>query len=274
MTSTVDVLNEMKSRARSTWTAGDYDTISEPLWPAGARVVAATEVGSGDRVLDVACGTGNAAVQAAQAGATVIGLDLTPALLEGARARAAAAGVEVEWVEGDAEDLPYDDASFDVVLSTFGCMFTPRHEVVAGELGRILRPGGRVGICSWTPEGEIGDFFRVIAGHLPPPPPQFAAPPLLWGTAGHLRTLFAGAGVEFTFARHSVEFRYDSPEQEVADLETRFGPLIKARELLEPQGAWDALHADLVTQAERHRDPDTGASLSFGEYLLAVGHKS
>lgn len=207
---TLDALAEWKNRARATWAAGDYDSMAEPLWPAGARVVGATEIVAGDRVLDVACGTGNAAVQAAKTGATVVGLDLTPALLERAQARAAAAGVEVEWVEGDAEELPYDDASFDVVVSTFGCMFAPRHEVVASELARVLRAGGRLGICSWTPEGQIGDFFRLIAGHLPAPPPGTAVP-LLWGTEGHIRTLFAGTGVEFAFDRDTVEFRYDSP---------------------------------------------------------------
>ena len=266
-------LEQLREQARATWSAGDYDAVSEPLWAAGGRVVAATGVAAGDRVLDVACGTGNAAVQAAQAGGDVTGLDLTPALLQRAGARAQDAGVEVEWVEGDAEDLPFEDGSFDVVLSTFGCMFAPRHQVVAAELSRVVRPGGRIGVCSWTPEGEIGEFFGVVGRHLPPAPGAAAASPLLWGTEDHIRELFADTGLTFAFERDTVEFRWPSPEQEVADLETMFGPLIKARELLEPQGTWSSLHGDLVVQAERHRDPATGASVSDGEYLLAVGRR-
>lgn len=266
-------LEQLREQARATWSAGDYDAVSEPLWLAGSRVVTATDVRPGDRVLDVACGTGNAAVQAAQAGGDVTGLDLTPALLERAEARAQAAGLEVEWVEGDAEELPFEDRSFDIVLSTFGCMFAPRHQVVAAELTRVLRPAGRLGVCSWTPEGEIGDFFGVVGRHLPPAPGPAAASPLLWGTEDHIRALFANTDLTFAFKKEAVEFRYPSPEQEVADLETMFGPLIKAREMLEPAGAWSSLHGDLVEQAERHRDPATGASVSNGEYLLAVGRR-
>lgn len=224
------------SPTAATWSAGDDDTIAEPLWPAGARAVQATGV-PGDEVPDVPCGTGNVAVQAAQAGGEVVGLDLTPELFAAARARAAAAGVEVTWLEGDAEALRFDDARFDVVLSTFGCMFAPRHEVVAAELARVLRPGGRLGLCSWTPEGTIGDFFRTIGGHLPAPPP-FAQPPLLWGTEKHVRALFAGTGVTLESARHAVAFPPASPEEEVEHFETKFGPLLKARELLESLGKW------------------------------------
>lgn len=271
MTPTVEQLAEAKRTARSTWAAGDYDTIAQPLWPAGARVVEATGVGTGDVVLDVACGTGNAAVQAATAGADVIGLDLTPELFDRARIRASAAGVEVEWREGDAESLPFDDGRFDVVLSTFGAMFAPRHAVVAGEMARVLAPGGRLGLCSWTPEGGVGDFFRTVGQHLPPPPP-FAQPPLLWGTEDHVRTLFAGTGITLEFSREDVEFRFASVEEEIEHFEVRFGPLVRARELLEPQGRWQALHDDLVAQVERHLQPD-GTTRSTGEYLLVVGHR-
>ena len=263
---------QAKTSARATWSAGDYDTISEPLWPAGAAVVQATRIATGEDVLDVACGTGNAAVQAAQAGASVIGLDLTPELFDAGRRRAKAAGVDVEWLEGDAEDLPFPDARFDVVLSTFGCMFAPRHDVAAVEMARVLRPRGRLGVCSWTPEGAIGDFFRTIAAHLPPPPP-FAASPLLWGSEDHIRELFAGTGLTLEFTRNVVEFRFDSPEQEVAHYESKFGPLLKARELLEPQGRWEALHEAFTDYARAHHDPSVGESRSFGEYLLVTGVK-
>lgn len=269
MTATLDDIAAAKFTARATWAVGDYDTIAQPLWPAGAQVVRATGVSAGDEALDVACGTGNAAVQAAQAGGKVIGLDLTPELFDAARARAAAAGVDVQWLEGDAEALPFDDERFDVVLSTFGCMFAPRHDVVATELVRVLRPGGRLGLCSWTPGGVIGDFFRTMGSHLPAPPP-FAASPLLWGSEDHVRTLFAGAGLTLTFARHEIEFRFDSAEQEVEHFETKFGPLLKARELLEPQGRWEALHDDFTAYVRRHEDTG-GGTRSFGEYLLVVG---
>ncbi len=271
MTATTSELAAVKDRARATWTTGDYDTMAQPLWAAGARVVAATAVGPGDEVLDVACGTGNAAVQAAQAGARVIGVDLTPELLDVARSRAAAAGVDVEWRQGDAEDLPFGDERFDVVLSTFGSMFPPRHDVVAGELARVLRPGGRLGICAWTPEGTIGELFVTVGRHLPPPP-SFAGSPLLWGDEDHVRELFAGTGVTLQFSRAEVEFRYESAEHEVEQFETKFGPILKARELLEPQGRWEALHEDLVAHARRDAAAG-GPSVSFGEYLMTVGTK-
>jgi ubiquinone/menaquinone biosynthesis C-methylase UbiE len=134
-------------------------------------------------VLDVACGTGNAAIRAAQAGGEVVGLDLTPELFEAGRRLAKQAGVSVEWTEGDAEAIPFENESFDVVLSTLGCMFAPRHRVTATELARVLRPGGRLGQCNWTPEGSQGEFFRALGAYVPPLP-AFAQPPLLWGTLG------------------------------------------------------------------------------------------
>lgn len=271
MTATLDDIAAAKTTARATWAAGDYDTISRPLWSAGARVVHAVGAGAGDTVLDVACGTGNAAIQAAQAGARVTALDLTPELFAAGRARAAEAGVDVEWIEGDAEDLPFDDEHFDVAMSTFGCMFAPRHGVAATELARVLRPGGRLGLCSWTPEGTIGEFFRTIGGHLPPPPP-FAQSPLLWGTEEHVRTLFADTGLTLEFTRAEVEFRFDSTEDEVEHYETKFGPLLKARAMLEPQGKWGALHEDFSAYVRSHHTPEDG-SRSLGEYLLVVGTK-
>ena len=141
----------------------------------------------------MACGTGNAAIRAAEAGGRVVGVDLTPALLEEGRRLADAGSVQVEWVEGDAEELPLPDESFDVVLSTFGCMFAPRHRVTALELARVLRPGGRLAVTAWTPDGAMGEFFRTVGGFLPPPPPV-AEPPTLWGDEGYVRELFAGSG--------------------------------------------------------------------------------
>lgn len=273
MTPMEEQLAQVKLAARASWAAGDYDTIAQPLWPAGAHVVAATGLKPGDQVLDVACGTGNAAIQAAQAGAEVVGLDLTPELFDAARVRADTAGVAVQWVEGDAEDLPFDDRRFDVVVSTFGCMFAPRHDAVAREIARVLRPGGRMALCCWTPDGEIGGFFRTVTSHMPPPPP-FAMSPLLWGTEDHVRDLFGDTDVTVRFDRGEIEFRFDSPEEEIEHFETRFGPLLKARELLEPQGRWQALHDDFAAYVHRHHQPGEAGSRSMAEYLLTIGAKT
>ena len=258
---------------RTMWAAGNYDAIAELVWGAGERLVRRLGVRPGEDVLDVACGTGNAAIPAAEAGARVVGLDLTPELFERGRTRAEAAGVEIEWIEGDAEALPFADATFDVVVSTFGCMFAPRHEVAAGELARVLRPGGRLGVVAWTPEGFVGDFFRSLGAHLPPPPP-FAAPPVLWGDPDHVRSLLGGAGLELEFERDQVEFRFDSARQAVECYETNFGPVIKAREHLEAEGRWEPARADFIELYERH-ELDEGGSLSFpGEYLIVLGRKN
>lgn len=256
---------ELKDAARAVWAAGDYDAVATLIWDVGGRLVRRLEVGPGDDVLDVACGTGNAAIPAAQAGARVVGVDLTPELFAAARRRAGAAGVEVEWVEGDAEALPFADESFDVVLSTFGLMFAPGHEAAAAEVVRVLRPGGRIGICNWTPEGNVGEFFALMAAHLPPPP---GPAPTLWGSEEHVRGLFASAGLELFFERELVELRFDSIEQAVALYETKFGPVVKAREQLEPEGRWAALRSDLAALFARHNGSRDGGVSFPAEYLV------
>src|SRR6266568_355798 len=199
-------LAELKQRTRATWAAGDFPAIAKrQLWEVGERLVRRVGIGSREDVLDVACGTGNAAIRAAEAGGDVVGVDLTPELFEAGREQAEEAGVELEWVEGDAEDLPFPDGSFDVVLSTFGVMFAPRHEVAAGELARVLRPGGRMGLTNWTADGVVGQMFRTMGSYLPAPPPVASGPPVLWGSEQHVRQLFAGTGVELSFAREATE---------------------------------------------------------------------
>ena len=261
----VSELEQMKQGARATWAAGDYPSIAaRMLWPMGERVVQRMGVAPGEEVVDVACGTGNAAIRAAQAGARVVGVDLTPELFEAGRRLAAEAGVEIEWLEGDAEALPVADARFDVALSVFGCMFAPQHRRAAAELARVLRPGGRLCVTAWTPEGYMGRFFRTLGGHLPPPPP-FAEPPLLWGSEEHVTELFAGTGVEVEFARETLEPpQFPTVEEEIEFSVTRFGPMIMARRLLEPQGRWDALLADVRGLLE-HAGP--------AEYLVTTGRK-
>jgi ubiquinone/menaquinone biosynthesis C-methylase UbiE len=261
----VTELDQMKQGVRATWAAGDYAEIARrQLWPVGERVVRRIGVRPGEDVLDVACGTGNAAVRAAQAGGRVVGVDLTPELFEAGRRNAAEAGVEVEWLEGDAEALPVEDESADVVVSVFGCMFAPRHRLTAAELARVLRPGGRLCVTGWTASGEVGKLFRTLGGYMPPPPP-FAEPPLLWGDEAHVREVFAGTGVELEFARETVAFAdFDSPEEEIEFTATKFGPMIMARRMLEPQGRWQALLDDLRRLLETRG--------TEAEYLVTVGH--
>lgn len=236
--SDVEILAALKLQARRTWSAGDYDAIAEGIWTAGEQIVRRVGTRPDERVLDVAAGTGNAAIRAAQAGASVTALDLTPELFDAGRRRAAEAGVEVAWVAGDAEELPFDDATFDVVLSTFGVMFAPRHEVATAEIGRVLRPGGRIGLTTWPPDGAVADVFATVGRHLPPPP-EMAAPPLLWGSEAHVRRIFAGTGIQPSFERELIPIDPDVDRTEAFEFYiSTFGPLIKARELLEPQGRW------------------------------------
>jgi SAM-dependent methyltransferase len=239
----MEQLAQYKESVRTTWSTGDYDAMmrQEGLYDVGSRLVKTVGVRPDEDVLDVACGTGNATIPAAAAGARVIGLDLTPAML--ARARERAAGLEIEWVEGDAEELPFEDERFDVVLSTFGCMFAPRHEVVADEIARVLRAGGRLGLCTWTPSGVIGEFFRVVGGYFPPDP-TYVDPPLSWGEEDHVRELFEGTGIELSFTREVAVIRHESPSAAVDFYATKFGPVVLARKALDDR--WPALRADLL----------------------------
>jgi SAM-dependent methyltransferase len=195
----------------------------------------------------------------------VTGVDLTPELLEAGRHLAADANLEVEWIEGDAEALPVADASFDVVLSVFGCMFAPRHRVAARELARAMRPGARLCVTAWTPEGTIGTLFRTMGAYLPPPPAAAAQPPLAWGSEDHVRALFADTGVELDFARETLELpRFDTLDEEIDYATSKFGPLILARRLLEPQGRWPQLLDDLR---------GVMADPTPAEYLVIMGAK-
>ena len=191
---------ELKARHRAMWASGNYPTMVDTfLLPLGPRLVEACGIGSGMRVLDVAAGTGNASIPAAERGASVTASDLTPELFEAGRRRAETAGVELEWVEADAENLPFEDESYDVVMSSIGAMFAPRHQAVADELIRVCRRGGTIGLLSWTPEGMLGALFRTMGPFAAPPPPG-AQPPPLWGSEDHLRELM-GDRVELADAR-------------------------------------------------------------------------
>lgn len=263
---------EYKQTAQVVWATGDYDAMmrQEGLYEVGPRLVSSLAIRPGEDVLDVACGTGNAAIPAAVAGAQVKGLDLTPAMLAKARERAEVAGVRIEWTEGDAEDLPFPAESFDVVLSTFGCMFAPRHEVVADEIARVLRPGGRIGLATWTPDGSIGEFFRIVGGYLPPDP-EFVDPPLSWGDEEHVRELFEGTGISLRFSREVSDLHHDSVEDAVECYATKFGPVVLARRALEADGRWPELRRDLVKLFERHNTSGDTRVVLPAQYLVIQG---
>lgn len=264
-TQTVPGLAEAKQRARMTWATGDFPEVARlTLWAVGERLVRRVGVGRDEAVLDVACGTGNAALRAAQAGGRVTGVDLTPELFDAGRTLASEAGIDIAWVEGDAEELPFEDASFDVVLSTFGVMFAPRHRVAAAELARVLRPGGRFGLANWTPEGATGQMFRALGAYAPPPPP-FAEPPLAWGDENHVRDLFDGTGIVLEFARETVPLTpFGTAEEAVAWSEQTFGPVIMLKQALEHRGEWAQCRQVLVDLY----DPTAQA-----EYLVTTGRK-
>jgi ubiquinone/menaquinone biosynthesis C-methylase UbiE len=259
-------LAKLKQGARSTWAAGDYGAVAQrQLWEVGERIVRRVGVLPGEDVLDIACGTGNAAIRAAQAGGRVVGVDLTPELFADAGRLADEARVKVEWVQGDAEALPCGDDSFDIVLSTFGCMFAPRHHVAAAEIARVLRPGGGIGITAWRPDGPVAEFFRSLGEYLPPPSP-LAQPPTMWGSEAHAAELFAGTGIELTFEHDSVEApQFESAEESVDFFTSNFGPLMVAKEHAEASGRWPELHEKLV---EFH------AREEAAEYLVILGRKA
>jgi SAM-dependent methyltransferase len=265
---TLDV-EQFKQGQRAMWSTGDYADIATHIESAAEELVDSSDVGSGQDLLDVATGSGNVAILAAQAGARVTGLDITPELFEAARRRMAEAGVEVELIEGDAESLPFGDASFDRVLSCFGVMFAPRHQKAADELIRVCRPGGVIGVAAWTPEGASGQMFQTVAGHMPPPPPGFV-PPHMWGTEDHVRGLFANSGAEVEFARRRVAFVYDSPHEWIAYYARALGPTIMAKHALEPEGRWEPLRAELVELFESHNQATDGTMHVEAEYLITI----
>ncbi len=260
----------MKQQARAMWAAGDFDAVADFIWEAGGVVAAAAECGPSDRVLDIAAGTGNAAIQAAQRGADVVASDLTPELFSAGRRRAEAAGVDPEWVEADAEELPFAEATFDVALSTFGIMFAPRQSVAAAELGRVVKPGGRIALCSWQPTGFVGEMFRTIAGFVPPPAPV-EGPPVRWGTEDGAHELLDGA-FEIRCEPRVLVQRYAAPIDEMTDhFMARFGPMIMARRALEPEGRWDAFLSAYRELTHRWNQADDGTAALPAAYLLVTG---
>jgi SAM-dependent methyltransferase len=265
-------LDQLKERARKTWAAGDFDDIARMFPDVGPRVAEAAQVEPGMTVLDVACGTGAATIPAAVAGGVCTGLDLIPAMFDAAREHAAEAGVEIEWVEGDAEDLSFDDGSFERVMSQFGVMFAPQHAVAAAELARVTAPGGLIVLASWTPDGMIGDMFKVMGRHLPPPPAG-ATPPVLWGNEDHVRSLLEPYGVELTFERPMAAFRGGDVEELISRFEANYGPWKMARAAVGDD--WPQLGGELYDRFERSSGPaSSGGVEALAEYLLVRGRKT
>lgn len=228
--STITPDQQLKAKHRAMWASGDYpDMVETFLTPLGPALVAAAGIGAGQTVLDVAAGTGNASIPAALTGATVTASDLTPELFEAGRLRADAAGVDLDWVEADAEHLPFEDASYDAVLSAIGVMFAPHHQAAADELVRVCRPGGTIGLLSWTPEGMLGALFRLMGPFAPAPPPG-ASPPPLWGSEAHVAELF-GPRVEVTTQRREVlEITAFAQARDYGEhFKHRYGPAITVR---------------------------------------------
>jgi SAM-dependent methyltransferase len=247
---------------KTMWGSGNFAAIADRISEVGEAVVDRGGVEPGMDVLDVACGTGNATIPAAKTGARVTGLDFAPALLEVARERAADQMVEIDFVEGDAQELPFEDASFDRVLSTFGHMFAPDHARAAAEMRRVLRPEGAIAIATWVPDGSIGRMFRVTSELVPPPPG--AQPPLLWGTEDHVRELL-GDG---EFERREIVWTDDSVESYAQFMLESFGPLLNAREVLADRaGELDQAYRAFL---EEENEADDGTLRFRGEYLLAV----
>jgi SAM-dependent methyltransferase len=263
---------QFRTLQRNLWSSGDWPSVAETIQPVADQLVERVDVKPGQAVLDVGTGSGNAAIAAAERGARVVGGDITPELFDAARARAAAAGVEVEWVEADAADLPMADDSFDVVLSTFGVIFAPHPARAAAELVRVTRPGGVIGICAWTPDGLTGRMLAMMRQALPPPPPE-VQPPVLWGSEDFVRVLFEGSGVELEFERVLAEQDAASVEEWVSELEMKLGPLVMAKAMLEPTGLWAGLRGRLV-ELFSECEADDGTFRGRSEYLRTVGRLS
>ncbi|MGH3929663.1 MAG: class I SAM-dependent methyltransferase [Pseudonocardiaceae bacterium] len=268
---------ELKARQRAMWASGDYPKLSaELLSQLGVVLVEACGVAGGQRVLDVAAGAGNAAIPAAEAGADVVAFDLAPELFDAGRRHAAERGVELEWVEADAEALPFATDEFDVVVSCIGAMFAPRHQQAADELIRVCRPGGVIGMINWTPAGSVGQMFATMAPYAPPPPPS-AQPPLLWGTEEHVRQLFGDRVTELVARRQTIAFdQFATLAEYLEYLKTYFGPIIATyRVNADNAERTAALDRDLLEFAARWDEGggDAGA-LFHAEYLLVTARKT
>jgi SAM-dependent methyltransferase len=260
-------LEMVKQRQQQTWASGDYGTVAAKIQLVAEQLCDSADLRAGWHVLDVATGTGNAAIAAARHGCRAVGVDYVPELLARGRARAAAEGLGVELLEGDAEALPFAADTFDAVTSVFGCMFAPDHEQTAAELVRVCKPRGTIALASWTPGGFIGQLFKTVGGHVPPP--EGVASPLLWGTEEHVRALLGDDLASLEVVERTFTFRFASAQEFVDVFRTWYGPTLKAFESLDRDGQ-DALEADLIALAERFDRLSGGATAIPSTYIEAV----
>ena len=265
-------LEAVKRKQQATWASGDYSAVGALLPIISEDLCDVADLRAGSRVLDVAGGAGNTALAAARLFCDVLSLDYVPSLLERGRERAAAEQLPVRFVEGDAEALPFEDASFDAVISVVGVMFAPDHERAAAELVRVCRPGGTIALASCTPEGFIGGLLKTVGKHVPPP--AGVRPPTLWGDEDHLRGLISAHVHELRTERRTYSFRYRSPEHFVDFFEAYYGPIHKAFAALDDQGR-AALRADVVELVRSYDRLGDGAPVAItAEYLQAVGTRA
>lgn len=262
-------LAAVKKRQQATWASGDFSVVASRIVLQAELLCEAANLQSDWRVLDVATGSGNAAIAAARRGCAVVGADYVPALLERGRIRAAAEHLDLEFVEGDAEDLPFPNASFDAVLSIYGAMFAPDHQRTASELARVCRSGGVIALASWTPEGFIGEMFRLIGKYIPPA--AGLVPPIRWGNEIHLRTIFGDAISSMSSLVRTAVFRFPSAEENVRFFRTYYGPTLKTFETLSPSGR-EALEQEMVALNRRFdRNGGTGGPIAIAaDYLETV----
>ncbi len=256
----------IKGRQQAAWGSGDYAVVGTTLQIVGETLCEAVDLRSTQRVLDVAAGNGNATLAAARRFADVVSTDYVAALLERGRERARAEHLPVAFKEADAEALPFADASFDVVLSTFGVMFTPNQEQAAGELLRVCKPGGKIGLANWTPEGFIGQLFKTIGKYVPPAPGVKS--PALWGNKAHLQALFSPAATVAVQSRHFT-FRYKSPRHMLEVFRSYYGPVLKAFAAVDPQDR-EAFEKDLLALFDRFNGARDGTLVAPSEYLEVV----
>ncbi|MBR0712533.1 class I SAM-dependent methyltransferase [Bradyrhizobium liaoningense] len=260
-------LSAVKQRQHGAWSSGDYAVVGTTLQIVGEQLCEALDLRAGSKVLDVAAGNGNVTLAAARRWCDVTSTDYVPALLERGRERAVAEHLRIEFREADAEALPFADASFDVVVSTFGVMFTPDQDKAASELARVCRPGGKIGLANWTPQGFIGQLFKTLGKHLPPP--AGVKSPALWGTKARLEEMFGRTASEISAEPRMFVFRYRSPDHWLDVFKGFYGPMLKAFAALDANGQ-AALKRDLLALVGEFNHADDGTVVVHSEYLEAV----
>lgn len=271
VTTSASELASLKAKLKATWMSGDFDKIAQIIAAGGAEFIARLQLTPGARVLDVACGTGNLSFPAAGAGAVVTGVDIAPNLLATARARAQAEGVNIQFDEGDAEALPYADAAFDEIVTMFGAMFAPQPQLVAAELARVCRPGGRVAMANWTPASFIGQVFKVTGKHVPPPP---MPSPLLWGDEATVRERLRDGFTNLQFNRRELSMDFPmTPPAAVEFFRVWYGPTQRAFAALDEAGQ-AALRRDLDQLWTEHNRATDGTTSIAAEYLEVIATRA